>query len=106
MQEGAKEYTPDEAMQAQLGRDSREKYWSELTVEEKVERLRQMLKGLADSTSRDHEKLYFLSDLFDIHEHNQRGETAVPSKKIYAGHQYPIGGKIQAKGGNPDDVYF
>ena len=70
----------------------RQKYWSELSLPEKVERMREQVRHLQDEDERRGQMIYRLQN----HEHLASGLAAVPLKgEFYAGRR-PDG----------DDVYF
>jgi hypothetical protein len=76
----------------------REKYWSELDDQEKIERLRSEVKTLKSQL----ETLHDLKDMFDVHSHRQPdGQAQVPAHRSY---------RSRAMGGfqklGDDEVYF
>ena len=68
-------------MNEKLGEVSREKYWEEKTVEEKVETLAQV----SELIRRDIQEFHSVLQLLKSHSHSQDGEIQVPlsSKEHY-----------------------
>lgn len=65
---------------------AREKYWSELSIEEKIERTRQMVKrcqneqqAQAEWLSAQQEEIRFLQERFNAHVHGQNGLGYLPA---------------------------
>lgn len=56
---------------ASLGGAMREKYWSEITSDEKVERMRNQVKMLQDKVSGLEEALYIIRKTFLNHAHTE-----------------------------------
>ncbi len=67
---------PSGALSAQ-----REKYWGELTTDEKVERMRTIIKRLQDSVDEDYGLLHRLHDAFTDHEHGATGVPMIQMKR-------------------------
>lgn len=93
---------PTTAM-AQLSKmASREKYWSELTADEKIERMRQILKRATSEGNLNHRRLETLEDVFWGHSHDSEGNPVARVRIPNRGH-----GEIgRDKPGNPDEIYF
>ena len=87
-----------------FGGQGREKYWKELSTEEKIERMRQILK-IAQRTSESIDtKVDKLNGEFDIHQHHD-GKIMLPrqndSFRRIGAHD-----RIVTNPTNPDEVYF
>jgi hypothetical protein len=78
--------------------ESREKYWSELTTDEKVERMREQVKNLIRIVDRLDYKL----NLLLRHSHHEGGVT-IPIDECREAIG-AIGGRVKPE--NKDDVYF
>ena len=82
---------------------SREKYWKELSIEEKIERMRQQVKHTQYQQDDTRETVMRLNENFSRHKHVD-GEISV---SLDAAHgrpeQYSPGRRIAV---NPDEVYF
>ena len=89
--------TMEEALRTLPSRPLREKYWSEIGIEEKVERMRREVKSLKSF-------MHVLSDKIDrLLEHSHlEGKIVIPLDR------YGRGGEENAfsAGGKKDDVYF
>lgn len=80
--ERAKKEAAEQPSRAQLqGADcaaKREKYWSELCLEEKVERLRRVLQEANSLSQAAFRRANELGDQFETHDHNQLGHVMTP----------------------------
>lgn len=56
----------------------REKYWSELGIEEKVERMRSIVRRQGDQLDRIETEFHSLRRQFANHEHNAKSEVVLP----------------------------
>lgn len=91
--------------------NARQKFWSELSIEEKIERCRQMIKNLqAEIHVRMEDALVELQALrrqFPEHTHSNLGQCVVPATAQREangyGHKYP---DTIGKAEDPDKVYF
>jgi hypothetical protein len=94
----------------------REKYWSELTDAEKVERMREILKRSERRNEELQEMLHRLAPLVTGHQHGSDGRPVVPADRAfqselrgypdYGSKAYGLSRISQSNTGNPDDVYF
>lgn len=82
-----------------IGEAYREKYWKELKSSEKIERMREIVKGLKATINFLESRVSKLQR----HSHNERGEAVlVEGLEGYFG-----GNEIQSpRSTNPDEVYF
>jgi archaellum component FlaC len=80
--------------------ESREKYWSELTTDEKVERMRDQVKSLIRIVDRLN---YKLNLLFRHSHHDHEGRVTIPIDECREAIG-AIGGRVKPE--NKDDVYF
>ncbi len=60
--------------------EERKKYWEEMTTEEKVERLGDIVQSLSWEMARKNEKLEVVERMFDHHQHLISGEPALKTK--------------------------
>ena len=82
----------------------REKHWGELTLEEKVERTRIVVRNISDRTDRANNELYNIETDFDNHNHID-GKVVVERSKKTGG---PVGhstGRLNSKE-DLDKTYF
>lgn len=88
----------------------REKWWSELTIEDKISRLREIVRRQATMINELSDRLYRVERMIRDHYHAPSGEIVVPLHT--ADILYQTAGKEQnaighrRDGENPDDVYF
>ena len=83
----------------------REKYWSELTHEERTERMRREVKNLSRSMQALARELGELHDGYHRHEHKADGTIVTrPGSKTYG--LCNEDRRVESNGPNPDDVYF
>lgn len=84
-----------------MGMISREKYWSELTTEEKVERSRLQVQKLQDKIGQLETKLSNLNNKFCNHDH-------INGKVVIAHNteQYTAGEQRLNNRNKPDEVFF
>lgn len=81
----------------------RMKYWSELSIEEKIERTREVLKGVTQDVQEIHRRIYKLEEMFANHDH--KGDKVVS----FVGRALSIEGYGISKmttPTNPNEVYF
>jgi len=82
-----------------------EKSWSELTDSEKIERMREIVKSLANYTiPRIQRQTIKLERDFYNHSHNEKGEIVTKVER-YDSENSELGG-ILARNSNPGEVYF
>jgi regulator of replication initiation timing len=82
----------------------REKYWSEIKADEKIERLRTLLKSMVSENNRLRSEL----NKIKRHTHDESGKavTIKPLSEEY-GEDSQIGAGIyKTASGNPDDTYI
>lgn len=62
------------------------KNWKDLSVEEKLERLREQVKSSQNSAGKANSRTFSLEKLFHDHQHNPAtGETVLPSRRVNEG---------------------
>lgn len=95
---------------------AREKYWSELSIEEKLERTRKIVKEGDDYRDREirklRQELSRLSNQFTEHQHSISGEASIPAELIRSqrcdeelgGYGRGLIGGLEP--GNENQVYF
>ncbi len=85
---------------------SREKYWSELTPDQRIERLRSIVRRQESKITEQGNQLHRLSQLFDNHGHiaDQVVVGVVESRPHLSGNLG--GGRVESRGPAPDDVYI
>jgi hypothetical protein len=90
------------------GEPSREKYWSELTSDERVERLRQVIKSLQYRHDYTNEDMIKMQNHFYKHQHDAKGALIAPLTQYDGGLGGSLMGQVgvPTKGGNPNEVYF
>lgn len=110
----------DEIEKNQITGPSREKYWSEIGIEEKLERSRAVIKQLQwelRDTREDMDRMRTMIQSLIGHGHNADGEVTVLLETAQNGiggldRNLNIlrgrlnGGKISASPENPNEVYF
>ena len=81
---------------------SREKYWGELKTDEKIERLRNLLKSCVAENDRLRRKL----SVFNRHTHDESGKavSVKPLSEDYDEYGAQVG--MKSVSSNPDDVYI
>ena len=84
---------------------SREKYWKELSIEEKIERMRQQVKLTQYQETDTRETVMRLAENFSRHEHGERGIT-VALDVAASRPMMEIKGRRTGRPVNPDEVYF
>jgi len=57
---------------------ARQKFWKELTADEKIEKLREIVKTYADM----HDRMGRLEKLLNEHSHRQNGDVVIDYKKF------------------------
>lgn len=94
-------------------RCSREKYWRECSIEEKIERLRQIVKTMQRDQALIGELAQTASDQLTEHKHAE-GKVLVPLRSSHGGylarasqgHYAELANSSLGHIGHPDDVYF
>lgn len=86
----------------------RAKYWSEITPDEKIERLREQVKFAAATIERLQEAIARLTSVFPQHQHGPNGDVLVRAMDTNSSVQQTIGYGLKgmARRGEGDDVYF
>lgn len=79
----------------------REKYWGEIELSEKIERLRALVKGQMEANQRLSREL----DKVKRHSHNEKGEAVIVQSLNDYGRDEISGGSLQGIK-QPDDVYI
>ena len=99
----------DEQLMDKTIRPSREKFWKELSIEEKIERMRQQIKMTQYQETDTRETVMRLSENFNGHTHadgkicvNLNVAYAHPMQEVSRGYR----GGMLGKSENPDEVYF
>ena len=83
----------------------REKFWKELNSEEKIDRMRSILKGIQNTLDYVEKNSRQTSEDFKNHEHTDRNGLVKPLNAGFGGGELSCGSTAQiAK--NPDEVYF
>jgi len=77
---------------------SRQKYWGELTLEEKIERMRGIIKELGE----DYNRINKMINEFREHRHNDSGESIIIRKLNFSSNQCERSRPEPLK----DDIYF
>lgn len=101
----------DEASQACENRAVREKYWRELGVEEKLERMRQVLHQRGHQIDELERRLDTAANQFQSHKHVD-GQVVIPTPGQHPAEHYGyIGGgnryaRLGATTKNSEDFYF
>ena len=93
----------------QLSKATREKYWSELTADEKIERMRQQVKHIQSRCSVCTKELKTVSRLFHDHQHAESGKILVSAsvkENVLYEIEYGEGRNITSTWVSPDEVYF
>ena len=85
MNPGTTNMNPDEKKQDNWTIANREKYWSELGIEEKLERMRMIVKGQNDEIRYLNERLSKVSKLFTQHQHSVDGKILLRIKSDFGG---------------------
>ena len=80
----------------------REKWWKELTADEKLERMRTVVKRQEGNISRLTDLIYVLKDNFGRHNHNNGDVSVLYESRDKVEHFSPMPKSPQ----NPDEVYF
>lgn len=75
---------------------ARPSYWKELSIEDKIERMRDVVKGIQNQNDRLERRIRELS----VHDHKD-GKLIVPFDEYGRG-----SGTILSRQQNPDEVYF
>lgn len=83
----------------------REKYWSELTADEKIERMRQQVKHIQGRCAECTKKLRNAQSLFQYHQHGPDGAILVSLNAERIEFETDYGG-LEKRSENPDEVYF
>jgi hypothetical protein len=87
---------------------SREKWWSELTADEKIARLREIVRRQATMMREMDHRLHIVTNVNREHSHAPTGEAVIPIRT--ADNYWPrdTGEQISRRreGEGPDDVYF
>ena len=78
------------AQESILAESSRKRLpWSEITDDERIERMREMIKGMSRSAQHSNEKLYGVERVINKHQHGATGEVLIPADNRY---DNPLGG--------------
>lgn len=87
---------------------SREKYWSELTADEKIERMRSEIKGLRSTNEYQASMIHKLRSAFYSHSHDMQNGYIV--KRLVEWEEQslnaPYCGATLAKNTDPNNTYF
>lgn len=86
----------------------RQKYWKELDIEEKIERMREVMKSNMYFQEANTERINKISNHFYKHQHDSKGDMMAPLKE-YGDDSYSLSNKIGGKIGlgiNNDEIYF
>lgn len=83
---------------------SREKYWSELTSDEKIERLRRELKKTVGRNSELSAEVAVLKTIFNQHSHDKFDRVLVPQDMVKSNYGGKDFGRLTDKTG--DEVYL
>lgn len=81
--------------------DERQKYWKELKPGEKIERMRDVVKGLQNSLS----AVSYRSRQMEKHTHNDEGEAVEVKRFGYRGGE-DMGTAAKSLSEDKDEVYF
>jgi len=81
----------------ETSKPTRQKYWSELDADEKIERMRDVVRDLKESLSGSNKNW----DNFRNHKHNKEGEPVVEKRLAYGG---DVCERAERK--KNDEVYF
>lgn len=82
----------------------REKYWSELGIEEKLERMRSVIKNEISENENTRGEFSNLKTLFRRHQHNKLGDLLFRLGNDF--NQSPVYHRQINKSENPNECYF
>ncbi len=74
------------------------KMWDEITTDEKVERMRDIIKSLQSQLSRANGELYSLKSNFKKHYHHHDNEVVVPFNEYEGSSLNPVSGSNSVGG--------
>lgn len=93
----------EKAFDSDMGQSGREKYWKELSIEGKIERMRQQIKLSQYQETDTRETVMRLNENFSRHKHVDGQISVCLDVANSRPMQYSPGKRISA---NPDEVYF
>ncbi len=109
-------YGPSEEMNKEAGQSiglgsvQRSPYWGELQIEEKIERMRELVKSLVSTSDSLRRELAETRSFIWDHAHEENGDVIVKIKKGEAYKLREVGNFKDMLGGNAktpnDEVYF